>query len=172
MNNADKKQFAENFMLTCLAYDKAFKPELANLFLADLAEFDINQVVHAMTAHRKEPDRGRFFPSIADIIFQINKSSKPVDAKSIAELEWSKVIAAASRGIAFKSDNEIAIGSLQMAGGVRLVGYAEPQELARLKKSFVDSYLSLSDCKAEQVPEHLNNAQQLKQIKMQVIKRD
>lgn len=172
MNSADKKQFAENFMLTCLAYDKAFKPELANLFFAELSEFDVSQVVHAMTAHRKEPDRGRFFPSISDLVFQINKASKPVDAKSIAELEWSKVISAASRGAVFKSDNEIAAGSVQMIGGVRLVGYAETNELARLKKAFIDCYLSLSDCKAEQVPEHLANAQQLKQIKMQVVKRD
>lgn len=172
MNKQDKQLFADGYALTCLAYEKKFNLEQANLYFGDLSEYEVRQVVSAITSHRKDPDRGRFFPSIADIIFQINKSSKPVDAKSIAELEWSKVIAAASRGITFKSDDEFAIASLQMAGGVRLVGYAEPQELARLKKSFVDSYLSLSDCKAEQVPEHLNNAQQLKQIKMQVIKRD
>ncbi len=172
MNKQDKQAFADGYALTCLAYEKKFNPEQANLYFGDLSEYEVSHVVSAMTSHRKDPDRGRFFPSIADLVFQINKASKPVDAKSIAELEWSKVIAAASRGAVFKSDNQIAIGSVQMIGGVRLVGYAEAQELARLKKGFIDCYLSLLDCKAEQVPEHLTNAQQLKQIKMQVVKRD
>lgn len=172
MNKQDKQAFADGYALTCLAYEKKFNPEQAQLYFGDLSEYDVGQVISAMTAHRKDPERGRFFPSIADLIFQINKANKPADLKTLAELEWSKVIAAASRGVALKSSDEISIGSLQMIGGVHLVGYAEQQELARLKKSFIDNYVALTDCKADQVPEHLTNAPKLKQIKMQVIKRD
>jgi len=170
MNKQDKQQFADGYALTCLAYEKKFNPEQAQLYFGDLSEYDVNQVVSAMTSHRKDQDRGRFFPTIADLIFQINKASKPADVKSIAELEWSKVISAASRGVNLKSSDELSIGSLQMIGGSLAVGNADQYELAKLKKSFIDCYLSLSSCRAEQVPEHLANAQQLKQIKTQVIK--
>jgi hypothetical protein len=170
MQKQDKQAFADGYALTCLAYEKKFNPEQAQLYFGDLSEFDISHVINAMTAHRKDPDRGRFFPTISDLIFQINKFRKPVDSKSVAELEWSKVIEAASRGVSLKSSDELSIGSLQIIGGLLTVGNADQYEIGKLKKSFIDCYLSLAACRAEQVPEHLVNAPQIKQIKTQVIK--
>jgi hypothetical protein len=168
----DKKQFADHFMLTCLAYDKEFNPELAKLYFADLQEFQDSQVVSAFNQHRKDPDRGRFFPKVADIVYQIQKQSAPIDSASTIELEWSKVIKAVSRGVKPSNCTQETLGALQMVGGVQVVGYADAIELSRIKKAFADSYNALSNCRADEVPEHLHNAVELKQSKMAVIKRD
>jgi hypothetical protein len=165
----DKKQFADHFMLTCLAYEKEFKPELAKLYFADLQEFDDSTIAAAFNAHRKDPDRGRFFPKVADIIYQIRKTDQRTDVRQLAELEWSKVLHAAARGIKPKECRPETTGALQLAGGVKAVGYAEPADLARIKKHFVDSFVTLAECKPCEVPEHIESAVQLIQQKQQVI---
>lgn len=172
MNSSDKKDFADSFALTCLAYEKTFNTEQAKLYFADLAEFHVSDVVRAMTAHRKDSERGRFFPTIADLVHQIKKANKQTDSKHLAELEWSKVIQAASKGAQLKSGDQVSIASLQMIGGIKQVGFALPAELVSLKKAFLESYQSLTSCKADQVPDHLQNAQLLKQQKLMVVKCD
>jgi len=167
----DKKQFADHFMLTCLAYEKEFKPELAKLYFSDLQEFDDYAVAAAFNAHRKDPDRGRFFPKVADIIHQIRKTDQRTDVRQLAELEWSKVVRAAAKGLKPKDATPEARGALQIAGGVKAVGYAEVTELLRLKKTFIDSFTALLDCKESEVPEHLDNALEIKNKKQQVIVR-
>lgn len=168
----DKKQFADHFMLTCLAYEKEFNPEMAKLYFSDLKEFTDYDVVSAFSQHRKDPDRGRFFPKVADIIFQIQKLSRAIDARQLAELEWSKVLRAAAKGLKPKDATPEAIGALQITGGVKVIGYAEVPELARLRKTFIDSFTALQDCKASEVPEHLENALEIKNKKQQVAVRD
>jgi len=168
----DKKQFADHFMLTCLAYEKEFNAEMAKLYFADLQEFTDCDVASAFSQHRKDPDRGRFFPKVADIIFQIQKLSRATDARQLAELEWSKVLRAAAKGLKPKDAAPEAIGALQITGGVKVVGYAEVPELARLKKTFIDSFTALLDCKASEVPGHLENALEIKNKKQQVAIRD
>lgn len=168
----DLQKIVEAYSLTCLSYEKAFNKQLLDLFISDLSGFTANQISEALQSHRKDPDRGRFFPKVADIIHQINKAEKQTDAKQIAELEWSKVLYAAARGIKPRDGKQETIGALQITGGVKVVGYAEPAELARLKKTFIDSFVTLSECKAEEVPEHLENAIELKQQKQQVVIRD
>lgn len=168
MNAEDKKQFADNFMLTCLAYDKSFKAELAYLYFADLSGYEVGKVCQAMSNHRKDPERGRFFPTVADLIYQLNKIT---GSGSAAELEWHRVVNFASRGRK-PSGNEFTLAALQMIGGCDKVGYAEPGELQHLRRQFLENYKQISDCSAAQVPTFLSNAAELKQIKQQVIKRD
>ncbi len=172
MINTDKKAFADAFSLTCLAYEKTFNPELASLYFAELSEYSAGDVCHAMTCHRRDADRGRFFPSIADIVYQINKYNKSESDHHAVDLEWSKVLRASAKGIKPTECNQYALAALQMVGGVKVVGYAEVADLARLKKTFIDSYKSLVGCSSAQVPGHLSNAIELKQLKQRVVKRD
>ena len=49
-------------------YGKEISPALAEMYFSDLSEFSIEAIEAAMTAHRKDSDRGRFFPKVADLI--------------------------------------------------------------------------------------------------------
>lgn len=167
MNTNDRKEFADNFMLTCLAYDKPFKPELAHLYFADLSNYAPEQISQAMSNHRKDPDRGRFFPTVADLVYQLNKIT---GSNSAAEMEWQRVLSAAAKGQS-PTGNQVTIGALQMLGGRDRVGYAEPAELNQLRRQFMDNYKNLAECSAAQVPDFLRNALELKQLKQQVVKR-
>ena len=168
----DLQKIVEAYSLTCLSYEKAFNKQLLDLFISDLSGFTADQIAMALRTHRTDPDRGRFFPKVADIVYQIQKQSAPIDSASTIELEWSKVIKAVSRGVKPSNCTQETLGALQMVGGVQVVGYADAIELSRIKKAFADSYNALSNCRADEVPEHLHNAIELKQSKMAVIKRD
>lgn len=170
MNSTDRKAFADQFMLTCLAYEKSFNPELANLYFSDLSEFSVDSVCQAMTCHRKDPDRGRFFPKPADIIHQINAQSRAAVNPEKLSLLWSSVVKAASRGLAPATTDEYLIAALQMIGGQKAVGYADPVELNRLQKEFSANYAAIASASANDLPRHLGNIDKLIAMKTGLVK--
>jgi len=100
MKGNDLNRVVEAYALNCAAFDKPFKKELLDLYLHDLAGYSADQIVKAMSEHRKDPERGRFFPKVADMIYQITGTGKQQadNSDSLAELEWSKIYAAAANG--------------------------------------------------------------------------
>lgn len=172
MTKNDKPEFAKAITSCYMAFDKQPSEEQMRIYFDLLSGYQVSDVCSAFRKHITDSDRGRFFPKVADIVYQIEKQNKPQDLKQAAELEWSKVLAAASKGIKPANCSEISVGALSMIGGVSVVGYAEPAELARLRKYFFDCYESLSTCSTNQVPSHIENALEIKQQKQQVAKRD
>ncbi len=150
-----RKKFADEFLLTCLAYEKEFKTELANLYFSDLERYGIDQLVSAMRQHRLDPDRGRFFPKVADLVYQIGLQNKKPD--TTPELEWFKVLKAASNGRNPATDNQATLAALQMVGGCNAIGYAEQSNLERLKRSFMDAYKAIEQASANDLPPELEN---------------
>lgn len=150
-----RKKFADEFLLTCLAYEKEFKTELANLYFADLERYGIEPLVSAMRQHRLDPDRGRFFPKVADLVYQIGLQNKKPD--TTPELEWFKVLKAAGNGRKPATDNQATLAALQMVGGCNAVGYAEQADLVRLKRSFMDAYKAIEQASANDLPPELEN---------------
>lgn len=150
-----RKKFADEFLLTCLAYEKEFKTELANLYFADLQNYSMDQVVSALRSHRTDPDRGRFFPKVADVVYQITLQNKNPD--TTPELEWFKVLKAAANGRKPITSNQTTLAALQMVGGCNAVGYAEQSNIERLKRSFMDAYKAIEQASANDLPPELEN---------------
>ena len=82
-------------------YDKDIKPAVLKTYLADLEDVSLDDLARALAAHRRDPDRGRFFPRPADIFAKLSRGHDhpPVDVawalvlKSFDETEslvWSE----------------------------------------------------------------------------------
>jgi len=151
----NKKQFADQFMLTCLSYEKDFNAALANLYFSDLADYSDDQVCSAMAKHRKDPDRGRFFPKVADIIYQITGTGKQQadNSDSLAELEWSKIYAAAANGNEPVNISVESRSALRSIGGASKVGYTLEKDIPFLKREFLSLRKSLANCSSDQIDE-------------------
>lgn len=165
-----KHNFANEFLATCLVYEKEFKSEMANVYFSDLQGYSEHQVIYALRSHRTDPDRGRFFPKVADIVYQINLQNKKPE--TTPELEWFKVLKAASNGRKPNTDNHSTLAALQMIGGCNVVGYAEQSEQARLKKAFQDAYKAIEQAKPNELPLELENRAELISLKTGVSIRD
>lgn len=77
MQPADRTAF---FDLLDATYDmigvgpaKVISPAAKALFFGDLQHYDIDLVRCALAAHRQDPERGRFTPKTADVIYQIER---------------------------------------------------------------------------------------------------
>lgn len=166
----NKKRFADQFMLTCLAYEKDFNTALANLYFSDLSDYSDDQVCTAMERHRKDAERGRFFPKVADIIYQINGTAKTrADAdESQAELEWSKIYAAACNGNEPANISVEARSALRSIGGAHKVGYTLEKDIPFLKREFMALRKSLVNCSSDQIDDSIPLHSELINKKTQV----
>jgi len=157
MDSINKKQFADQFALTCLAYEKSFNKELASLYFSDLSEYGISEVVGAFTRHRKDTDRGRFFPKVADLIYQITGTEKQ-QAESLehqAELEWAQIYRAAANGNEPKNISIEALAALRSIGGSSKVGYSLEKDIPFLKRDFIALFKSISQASVSQLDKSL-----------------
>lgn len=155
MNAHDLQKIVEAYSITCLSYEKAFNKQLLDLFISDLSCYSAQQISQALQDHRLDPDRGRFFPKVADLVYQIGLQNKKPD--TTPELEWFKVLKAAGNGRKPVTDNEATLAALQMVGGCNAIGYAEQADLVRLKRSFMDAYKAIEQASANDLPPELEN---------------
>jgi hypothetical protein len=155
MNAHDLQKIVEAYSLTCLSYEKAFNKQLLDLFISDLSGYSAQQIAGALQAHRTDPDRGRFFPKVADVVYQITLQNKKPE--TTPELEWFKVLKAAANGRKPITSNQTTLAALQMVGGCNAVGYAEQSNIERLKRSFMDAYKAIEQASANDLPQELEN---------------
>ena len=157
METNQKKQFADNYMLTCLAYEKEFKAEVANLYFHDLSDYSIEQVSIAFSKHRKDPDRGRFFPKVADLVYQITGTEKQQgeSLEQQAELQWAAIMRAATNGSEPVNISVEARSALRAIGGCQKVGYTLEKEIPFLKREFIALFKSISKASISQLDESL-----------------
>lgn len=89
MFNPDKQRFSELLDEMGVIYEKKEVPAtLKKLYWEDLEQFPMAAIEAAFKAHRRDPERGRFFPKIADLIARIgNASHIPADSAWAIALE-------------------------------------------------------------------------------------
>lgn len=71
-----KQRFSELMDDLGALYDKDATPALKRIYWADLGEVPIDVLEAAVQAHRRDPDRGRYFPKPADIIAKMPMASE------------------------------------------------------------------------------------------------
>lgn len=164
------KAFADAFAACCIAYDQQFSVEKARVYMDLLSGYCAEDISTAFRQHMKDPDRGRFFPKPADIIHQINAQFRAATSADKLSLLWATVVKSASRGLSPATNDEYLIAALQMIGGQKSVGYADPVELSRLQKEFFANYTAIARASASELPSHLSNIEKLIAIKSGMVK--
>lgn len=79
----NKKRFSDLMDDLGTVYDRELTTNLKRLYWNDLADISMDDIEAAMSAHRRDPERGRFFPKPADIRAKCRRPQfehPPVDA--------------------------------------------------------------------------------------------
>ena len=71
MSKPDKQRFSDLMDDLGVIYDKEVSVNLKRLYWEDLGQYPIDTIEAAMQAHRRDRDRGRFFPKPADLLARI-----------------------------------------------------------------------------------------------------
>lgn len=77
MQTNDFKAFGEildaTYDMIGVGAAKVISPTAKAMFFADLQHYDLEMVRCALAAHRQDPERGRFTPKTADVVYQIER---------------------------------------------------------------------------------------------------
>jgi len=88
---SDKARFSQLMDDLALLYDKDVSVGLKRLYWDDLGHLPINVIEMAMQAHRRDPERGRFFPKPADLIDKLQILCP--DGRPDADEAWAQALA-------------------------------------------------------------------------------
>lgn len=135
MDDSDKKQFAEVLIATGEVYDKAVSSALARLYFQDLQEYPVAAVLGAFAAHRKDPDRGRFFPKPADLIDKLKLSTEDEGIES-----WESVLKMASNWRNARHINPKVEAAVRAIGGWQRIGMSDRDQIGFLRREFLAAY--------------------------------
>ena len=82
MSKPDKQRFSDLLDDLGLIYDKDVSVNLKRLYWEDLGGFPIAAIEAACQAHRRDRDRGRFFPKPADLLARIGGDAAHIPAEA------------------------------------------------------------------------------------------
>ena len=170
MTKNDKVEFAKAITACYMAFDKPADQDQMAVYFDLLSDQNITDVCRAFRAHIKDPDRGRFFPKVADIIYQITGTEKQQDDKlaSQIELEWSKSIRAAANGQKPVNVSVYCLSALELIGGANKLGYTIEKEIPFLRKEFAEKYRALVKASPAQIDSSIPHHAELIKNKTQV----
>ena len=89
MSKPDKQRFAELLDDLGLIYDREVSVGLKRLYWEDLGAYPIAAIEAACQAHRRDTDRGRYFPKPADLLARLGGQATHIPA----EAAWSIALA-------------------------------------------------------------------------------
>ena len=123
-------------------YGKTLSTAAIRLIVEDLAAHSLEDIDRALTLHRRDPERGRFFPLTADLRVYLSGN-----IEDEARAAWDRALAAAARhgkytGIAF-DDRRITACIAGMGGWVRFCAMTH-DELPFRARDFVERYASMA----------------------------
>lgn len=135
MNQADAKKFTELMVSTGERYGTTVSAERMRLYFEDLSEFQIDDVIEAVRQHVRDSVRGRFFPTIADLIDKLEGSLSDKAAAA-----WSEAVRLGSNYRAAVSNDPIAECAIASMGGWQRIGNADDRDLRFMAKEFAQLY--------------------------------
>lgn len=71
MKSTDAQAFYTLMEKTWAAYGKPLEPMTVTVWSEDLMEYDLGVIEQALKAHRSDTERGRFVPTIADVMAKL-----------------------------------------------------------------------------------------------------
>jgi hypothetical protein len=82
MSKFDKQRFSELMDDLGVIYDKEVSVTLKRLYWEDLGQYPLDVIESACQAHRRDRDRGRFFPKPADLLARIGGDAAHIPAEA------------------------------------------------------------------------------------------
>ena len=76
MSTADKQRFSDLLDDLGVIYDREVSVTLKRLYWEDLGQYPLDAIAAACQAHRRDPERGRFFPKPADLLARLGAGSR------------------------------------------------------------------------------------------------
>lgn len=109
----------------------------AEVWLDDLADLADDELAHACREHRRDPERGRFMPTPADIRARVPRLTAP-QLNPDAEV-WDRIVAAGFSGpLGVELTEAQRIALARVGGRWHIVRAAVGVELATLRRRFLD----------------------------------
>lgn len=161
MQNSDKSSFHELMLGAGELYGKEITKPLLRIYFNALEDLSLEQVEQSFTKHTKSTDQaGSFFPKPADLIRQINGTSKhneqALDDK--AEIAWH-VIEGEIRRIGSHStlrmEDRQALAAVKAIGGWKKICGLTISELTWAHKEFVAAYKNYERTDVNLLPDKL-----------------
>jgi hypothetical protein len=161
MQESDKGQFRELMVGAGELYGKEITKPLLRIYFNALEDLSFEQVEQSFTKHTKSTDQaGSFFPKPADLIRQINGTSKQneqaLDDKS--EIAWH-VIEGEMRRIgshtSLRMEDRQALAAVKAIGGWKKICGLTISELTWAHKEFVAAYKNYERTDVNLLPDKL-----------------
>lgn len=137
MDNVDKTRFVQAFMAMAEIYNRELTSSLMTMYFEDLMDFSIDAVLEALRGHRRDPERGQFFPKPADLIDKLEGSSKEQALEA-----WPEVLRLASNSRCAVAADPISQQVVLDMGGWRRFGMVDAKELSWMQREFLERYSS------------------------------
>ncbi len=150
MEEEDKKQLFAVLAATGVMLDKKLPREAMEMYFSSLKDLTLEQVKAAISKHVNCPDRGQFFPKVADIRYALQGS-----VETQALMAWSKVLKVMEKHGAYESvvfdDPVIHLCLSDLGGWIQLCGMTYEEETWR-QKDFVKLYQAYAARPPERYP--------------------
>ncbi len=82
MSKPDKQRFSDLMDDLGVIYDREVSVTLKRLYWEDLGQFPLDAIEAACQAHRRDRDRGRFFPKPADLLARLGGDAAHIPAEA------------------------------------------------------------------------------------------
>ena len=153
MNPSDNS-VAKALAVTAEYYGKVLSPATLQQMRHDLAKYPQAMVLDAIASHRKNPERGRFFPLTADLMVYLTGTDE-----SVAKGRWDFALRCAARigiyqSVAFP-DEPALMAAISYMGGWRGLCLISSEELPFRERDFVARYVDFMHIAPLNPPEYL-----------------
>jgi Domain of unknown function (DUF6475) len=154
MTEYDRDKFADLLAEVMAYYGKDTSMFMLSLWWDACKAMDYQQVVKALNAHAKDPDRGQFAPKVADVVRIVEGT-----ATDRAQIAWGKALDAMQRVGAYQDvvfdDPVIHAAIVDLGGWVKLCR-GDMSDLSYVQHRFCEAYRAYAGRDGFEYPKRLN----------------
>ena len=160
MNKNDEDEFKKVMLGLGEYYDKKISESLIKIYSYDLKQLTLEQFKQAASSHRMNTDNGQFFPKTADLMRQINGTSKQNEQQleDKGDMAWLTITGEIERVGSYgslKMEDKQALAAVKSLGGWKFICSKTEAELVWLHKEFIATYKNFERTPLEALPDKL-----------------
>jgi len=130
----DRQRIVQALTAMYAYYERELSDFALRIWMEDLEGFSADVVCAALTAHRRDTERGQWLPKSADVLRKIN--GDPAEA---AQMAWERVLKVAQGGGSGKLDSA-SRRAVNALGGISAIQRSPVDQNGFLQKRFADAY--------------------------------
>lgn len=142
MVDSDLEPFFALLTLTAEQYRREISVHLRKLYWNALSGYDLQTVRDALHMHIHNPDKGRFWPSVADIIYAIEGGGQDRALRAWALVDRAVRLVGSYESVVF--DDPLIHCAIDEMGGWTSLGKKQEKEWPFVAKEFAERYRNLA----------------------------